>query len=219
MSGRRDLIQTLTENWWLLALCGVLEATVSVLYLVLQDQDGPVTFHGWRGVGTLLGKLIVAAGICTIAAGIWRSAKGRCWPLALNGLALGALGLISSDIHAFRGLKIHFATVALLFVVMAVSLGVLELTTARGLRRAGQAAHEWLLGLAGTGAVSFALAFLALGFSWIKIDLGWHFRSLPDFMWSKADFLWFGFYLGFSAICLLGLAWSLRSLGLRAGTS
>jgi uncharacterized membrane protein HdeD (DUF308 family) len=39
------LIQTLAKNWWLLALCGVLDAIISVIYLIMQDTDGPLTFH------------------------------------------------------------------------------------------------------------------------------------------------------------------------------
>jgi hypothetical protein len=36
------LIQTLTKNWWLLALCGVLDAIISVIYLITfsHSQSG-----------------------------------------------------------------------------------------------------------------------------------------------------------------------------------
>src|ERR1700683_5576855 len=125
------MIQTMIKNWWLLALCGVLEAIISVIYLIMRDTDGPVTLQAWHGAVVLLGKLALAAGACTIAAGIWRSAKGKCWLLVLNGLALCALGLICYKLTHYR---ISFLTVALLIILMALSVGIVELVTARALR-------------------------------------------------------------------------------------
>ena len=195
------MIQTLIKNWWLLALCGVLDAIISVIYLIMQDTDGSLTLRTYAVESTVvfLGKLALAAGVCTIAAGIWRSTKGKCWLLVLNGLALGALGLICYQLTHY---PISFRTIALLFIVMALSIGIFELVIARALRRQRHVTDEWLLGLAGAASVGFALAFFALAFRWIKLDPGSH-----------ADFLWFGSYFGFSAICMLGLALRLHSLG------
>ena len=194
------MIQTLIKNWWLLALCGVLDAVISVIYLIMQDTDGSLTLRTYTVESTvgLLGKLTLAAGACTIAAGIWKSTKGKCWLLVLNGLALGALGLICYQLTHYR---ISFRTIALLFVVMAMSIGIFELVIARVLRRQRHVADEWFLDLAGAASVGFALAFFALAFRWIKLDPGSH-----------ADFLWFGSYFGFSAICMLGLALRLHNL-------
>jgi uncharacterized membrane protein HdeD (DUF308 family) len=194
------LIQTLIKNWWLLALCGVLEAIISVIYLIMQDTDGPLIFHTWNGTVVFLGMLALAAGACTIAAGIWRSTKGKCWLLVLNGLALSALGLIFYKLTHYR---ISFRTVALLIILMAMSIGILEFVTARILRRQRHVADGWFLGLAGVASVGFALTFFALGFRWIKIEPGSHL-----------DLLWLGSYFGFSAICMLGLALRLHSQGL-----
>ena len=168
----------------------------------MQGPDGSLTLRKYALPGTVvfLGRLALAAGACTIAAGIWRSAKGKCWLLALNGLALGALGLMFNGVF---GPRIQFRTIVLLLVVMATSIGILELATARTLRRQGHVADEWLLGLAGAASVGFALVFLALGFRWIKLEPGSH-----------ADIVWVGSYFGFSAICMLGLALRLHSLGL-----
>jgi hypothetical protein len=96
------LIQTLIKNSWLLALCGVLDALLSVIYLIMQDSDGPLTFQSWNGMVVLLGKLALAAAACTIAAAVLRSTTGKCWLLVLNGLALGALGLIQYGFTRFR---------------------------------------------------------------------------------------------------------------------
>jgi uncharacterized membrane protein HdeD (DUF308 family) len=191
------VIQTLTKNWWLLVLCGVLDATISAIYLIMQDTDGPLTFHAWNRTIVFLGKLALAAGACTIAAGIWRSRKGKSWLLALNGLALCALGVISN----LTRYPISFRTVALLLVVMAMSIGILELETARAMRRQRPMANEWFLGWAGAASLGFALAFFALAFRWIKLDPGSH-----------SDLLWLGSYFGFSAICMLGLALRLHGV-------
>ena len=193
------MIQTLTKNWMLLALCGVIDAIISVLYLIMQQADGPLTFNAWNGTVVFLGKLALAAGACIIVAGIWRSATGKCWLLVLNGVALAALGLIQ---YALTRFPISFLTIALLIVLMAMSLGILELLTARTLRRQSRIADGWFLTLAGVASVGFALAFLALGFRWIEIEPGSH-----------SDLLWLGSYFGFSAVCLLGLALRLHSLG------
>ncbi len=194
------MIQTLMKNWLLLAVCGVVDATISVLYLVMRGTDGPLTFYSWRGTIGLLGKLALAAGACTIAAGLWRSAKGRCWLLVLNGLALSALGLIQ---YGFVRFRIRFLTVALLVIVMAMSLGILGWMIARGSWRRRHVADAWFAALAGSASFGFALTFLALGFQWIKIVPGAH-----------ADLLWLGLYFGFSAICMLGLALGLHRHGL-----
>jgi len=191
------LIQTLIKNWWLLALCGVLDAIFSATNLFMQDPDGSLTFRKYAVPATVvfLGKVALAAGVCTIAAGIWRSAKGKSWLLVLNGLALSALG----SIFTFWTGPLAFRTIALLLVVIAMSIGIFELVIARALRR--NVADEWFLGLAGAASFGFALAFFAFAFGWIKLEPRPH-----------ADFLWFGSYFGFSAICMLGLALRLNSL-------
>ena len=193
------MIQTLIKNWWLLASSAVLNAILSVIYLIMQDTDGPLTFHSWSGTVAFLGKLALAAAACTIAAGVLRSANGKCWLLVLNGLALGALGLIQ---YAFVRYRISFLTVALLVVLMALSVGILELVIARTLLRQRHIVGGWSLALAGVASVAFALAFLALGFRWIKLEPGSH-----------SDLLWLGSYFGFTATCMLWLALRLRSLG------
>jgi hypothetical protein len=196
------MIQTLIKNRWLLALCGILDAMYSAVNLFMQDADGSLTLrtHALKSTVMLLGQLALAAGACKIAAGLWRSSQGKSWFLALNGLALSALGLTLNGIFGFR---ISFRTIALLLVVMAMSSGIFELVIARALRRQRHIADEWFLGVAGAVSVIFALAFLALGFRWIELE--------PR---SHADFIWFGSYFGFAAICTVGLALRLHTLGL-----
>ena len=160
-------------------------------------------FHARREF-VFLGGLALAAGACTIVAGTWRSAKDKSWLLVLNGLALGALGLI---LMGASGSRTSFRTVAFLIILMAMSIAILELVTARTLRRQRHVAGGWFLGLAGVASVGFALGFFALGFGWVKVELE------PG---SLSHLLWVGSYFGFSAICMLGLALRLHSLGLSA---
>src|SRR5437762_12003831 len=94
---------------------------ISVIYLIMQDTDGPLTFHAWNGAVVFVGKLALAAGACAIAAGIWKPQR-KCWLLVLNGLALGTLGLIQ---YGFARFRINFLTIVLLFVLMALSAGIL----------------------------------------------------------------------------------------------
>jgi len=170
-----SMIKTLIKNWWLLAFCGVLDAMVSVVYFNHVGHG----FHGLKAV-VFLGEVTLAAGVCTIAAGIWSSRNRKSWLLMLNGLACSALGLI---LTFWKG-PLAFNTIALLIVVMAISFGIYELATARTLRR-----------LAGVVSVGFALVFLAFIFRWIELEPGSPGQTL----------LWLGSYFGFSAICMLGL--------------
>ena len=87
-----------------------------------------------------------------------------------------------------------FRTIALVIVIMAMSIGLYELATARTLR--GHLIDEWLLGAAGVVSVGFAVAFLAFVLRWIKLD------PSP----SAQTFYWLGSYFGFTAICMVGLA-------------
>jgi uncharacterized membrane protein HdeD (DUF308 family) len=178
-------MQTLIKSWWLLALCGVLDAIISVIDFD-HASDG---FHA-RSPVMQMGMLALAAGVCTIAAGVWSFRKGKSWLLVLNGLAFGAFGLIL----IFWTGPLAFRTIALLIVVMATSVGIYELATAGTLRRQRHVVDEWLLGAAGLASVGFALVFFAFVFGWIKLEPG-----------PSQTVLWLASYFGFSAICMLGL--------------
>ena len=196
------MVQTLIKNWWLLALCGVFDAILALMNLFMRGPDGTLALRTFVATDVAMDmcSLALAAGACTIAAGVWRSRDGKSWLLVLNGFALSAYGLIPL---IFWTRPLSFRLFALLLVVMAMSIGILELAAARTLW--GRVAEKWFLGLAGAASVGFALAFLALGFRWIKLEPG---------PLSHSAFLWIGSYFGFSAICMLGLALRLRSHGI-----
>jgi hypothetical protein len=143
-------------------------------------------------------RLAYAAGACSIAAGIWNSAKGKSWPLVLNGLALSAYGLIPLF---WRG-SLSFHLFACLLAVTALTTGLLSLTIARILRR--HRADEWFFRGAGLASVGFALALSALASGWIQLERRLFHPSL---------FLWFACYFGFSAICMRAIALRLRNIG------
>ena len=175
----------------LLGLCGILEAIISVTYLSLDSLHSTIV---------LLGKLAMAAGVLTVAVGVWRSVTGQCWLLALNGFALSGLGLIWYSLTRFR---ISLMTVALLVIMMALSIGVLELRIALAMQRQQHSINKWLLSLTETGSIGFALGFLALGLGWIKTEPG-----------SNLDLRWLGSYFAFSALWKLVLTLRLRPDGI-----
>ena len=194
---------TLVKNWWLLAVCAILDAIIAGLYLAMYDSgpDGLLTFKWVVGIQS---RLAMAAGVCTIAAGIGRPAQSKSWLLVLNGLALGAYGMIPL---LWKG-PLSFNVFALLLVVMAVSAAMLAWSIARAVPR--HVAADWFFGLAGATSAGFALAFLALVNRWIQLE------RRP---FHPALFLWLCAYFGFSAICMLGLAWRQRGLGASLSSS
>jgi uncharacterized membrane protein HdeD (DUF308 family) len=189
-------MQTLTKTWWLLALAGIFDAVYSVINVFMQRPDGSLALRTFVRRGTVfdMGMLALAAGACTIAAGLWISRNRKAWFFVLNGAALSTLGLI---FLFWRG-PLAFRTIALLLIVMAVSAGILALAAALNLR--GHVSDKWLLGLAGALAAAFALTFFVLGFGWIRL-------ARPELL-----NLWMGSFFAFSAICLLGLAVRLHNL-------
>ena len=199
--GRLAMTQSLVKSWWLLALCGVLYALFALLIVLMGMPNVSPNLHALihgRAAISQLGLLALAAGFCTIAASVWRSRKENSWLLALNGVACSSLGLLIT-LGATR--PITFRTIALVIVIMAISIGLYELATARTLR--GHLIGEWLLGAAGAVSVGFAAVFLGFMLHWIKLD------PSP----SAQTFNWLGSYFGFTAICMVGLA--LRPNGLR----
>jgi hypothetical protein len=174
---------------WLIVLAAILQATFAILNLFMRDPDSVVLRRFVTGNTTILQvQLALAAGLCTVAAGIWRSGRGKSWLLILNGLALSAYGLVPA-IWSDRPLSFR-PLFALLLAAMATTIGTLSLADARSLRGLG----EGLLGLAGTVAIGFALAFLALDLRWIAVEQ------------HGAFFLLLGSFFASSAICLIAAA-------------
>jgi len=187
--------QNLSERWSLLLLSGLFYATFSFMILCIWSPDGLTalrTFANSRSSIEQLGLVALAAGVCTVAAGIWNARKANSWLLMLNGLGCSALGILVS-LGSSR--PITFRSLAMVIAVMAVSIGVYELVIAQTLR--GHRVDEWLLAGAGVVSLGFAWVFLGFVFGWVRLAPG------PS---SPQTFHWLGSYFGFSAICMLGLA-------------
>jgi hypothetical protein len=186
--------QNLIKRWSLPVLCSLFYATFSFMILFILSPDGFRTLHPFahsRSSIERLGLVALAAGVCTLATGIWNAREANSWLLVLNGLACSALGIMVA-LGASR--PISFRSIALAIVVMAVSIGLYELVAAKTLR--GHRVDEWLLTAAGVVSVGFAGVFLGFVVGWIRLD------PSP----SAQTFHWLGGYCGFSSICMLGLA-------------
>ena len=137
-------------NRILFAICAILDIMIAAIYFLLYETgpDGPLPVHEWSSVVLLLNRVTLAAGACTIAAGLWRPAKNKSWLLILNGVGLSAYGVIPLF---WRG-PLGFNRLALLLIAMAITLGILALAIARSSRRSFTG--EWFFGLAGAGSLA-----------------------------------------------------------------
>jgi hypothetical protein len=173
------LFGALSKIWWLLALCGVVDAIIATLNLLMMDLD--------RSVGWDMSVLAIVAGACTIIAAVWNSGRGNSWLLSLHGLALGTFGLIGVS-PLVRG-PVSFRPISLLFVLMAVSVGAFAWRTARTLSTAGT--DRWFLIVSAMASICFAFSFIAVGFGWVRL-------TPPHSYW-----IWMSSYFGLCAIFLL----------------
>ena len=186
--------QNLIKRCSLPVLCSLFYATFSFMILFIWSPDGfrtLRTFAHSRSSIEQLGLVALAAGVCTVATGIWNAREVNSWLLVLSGLACSTLGIMVA-LGASR--PITFRSIALVIVVMAVSIGLYELVAAKTLR--GRRVDEWLLTAAGVVSVGFAGVFLGFVFGWIRLE------PSP----SAQTFHWLGFYFGFSSIGMLRLA-------------
>lgn len=181
----------LTKTWWLLALCGILDAVQAGLNLLMLSPDGSLSLRGFALPGAVwnMGILVLAAAACAIVVGLWSAGRDYSWLLSLHGLALGGFGLIAIS-PLVKG-PLSFRPVSLLFVVMTLSLAAFSLGTAQNPRSG--APQRWYLALASAAWSAFACSFFAVGFGWVR--LGRH-----------AYWVWMASYFAFCAIFMLGLA-------------
>lgn len=191
------IIRRLTQTWWLLALCGVLDLASAAMNLLMLNPDGSLAFRtfGAPGVVRDMSMLAVAAGACVIAAGLWNAGKDHSWLLSLHGLGLATFGLIGLS-PLIRG-PLSFRPVSLLFVLMAASLAAFAWRTAQTLRRG--AGERFLLSVMGAASMCFALSFFAVGFNWVRL-------GAPNSFW-----ILMSCYFAFCAIFMLWVARKLHS--------
>lgn len=181
------MARTFITRRWVLATCSLCEAVVAFVNLLMKDPAGsPLLSRLAIENGVVFqGKFALVAAVCLAAGVPWTSPKKNSWLLGLNAVALAGYGLIS--VFLSRG-RLAFFPVALLFMMMAASLGFYLLSISWPPKSGG---GEWLVRLAGVVLMGFAMAFLPLGLRWI----GFH--------GSGAYFIWASSFFGFSAVCVL----------------
>jgi uncharacterized membrane protein HdeD (DUF308 family) len=143
-----DLAETLSRNWWVLLLRGI----VAILFGVLSFMQP----------GISLASLVLLFGAYALADGVlgsWtaishRKDRENWWVLLLEGLlgiGVGALTLFSPGVTAL---------VLLFYIaIWAIATGVLEIVTAIRLRK--EIEGELMLVLAGLASVAFGVLLMA----------------------------------------------------------
>jgi uncharacterized membrane protein HdeD (DUF308 family) len=184
---------TLSKTWWLLALCGILDAMHASINLLMMKQPLIYRIFGSDSSAVQdMGLLALAAGAFAIAAGLWSAGKDHSWLLSLHGLALGAFGLIIVS-PLVKGGSLSFRPVSLLFAAMTASIGAFALEAARTQRRGSRG--RWFLVAAGAVSISFAFSFIGVGF---------FFRLEPQifFIWMSSCFVFCAAFMLWLAFCL-----------------
>ena len=178
------MIRTLTKTWWLLALCGILDAIQAAMNLLMTNLDGSLALRRFALGSTVwdLSVLAVAAGTCAIAVGLWSYGRDNSWMLSLHGLALSGFGLIGLS-PLVKG-PLSFRPVSLLFIVMSLSIGAFAFQIAKP--------------VASAASIAFAFSFLAVGFGFVKLG--------PQTFW-----IWMSSYFAFCAIFMMWLSMRLHS--------
>jgi uncharacterized membrane protein HdeD (DUF308 family) len=138
------MITAVAQNWWLLALRGVLAILFGIIAFV------------WPGITLLVLVLLFGAyalldGVFSIVAAFSdRASKQRWWVLLLEGLLGIAAGIIA---FLWPGMT-AFALVYLI-AAWAIITGVLEIAAAIRLRQ--EIEGEWLLALGGVASIIFGV--------------------------------------------------------------
>ena len=189
----------LSKAWWLLALCGILDAMHAAINLLMMNL--PLIFRSFGSPSVAvrdMGLLALSAGACAIAAALWSAGKDHSWLLSLHGLALAAFGAIPFS-PLIKG-PLSFRPVSLLFTVMAASIGAFALETLKAQRR--DTRGRWFLIAAGVASVVLACSFVAEGL----------LRLLPVRRLEPTIFFsWMSSHFALCAVFMLWLALRLHS--------
>ena len=199
------MFRALSKTWWLLALCGIIDAVSAVMNLLMINTDGWLRLRRLASLDQVWDMSILAllAGVCAIAAGLWNFRRGNSWLLSLHGIALGAFGLIGVS-PLVRG-PLSFRPISLLFVLMAVSVSAFAWRSAR--TPPSGVPDRWFLTVSGAVSFGFALSFIAVGFGWARL-------GPPHSFW-----IWMSSYFGLCAIFMLYVALRAHSQGVSQSNS
>jgi len=181
-------VDTLTRNWWLVALRGL----AALLFGVLTIFRPGVTL---AALILLFGGYAVASGILTIVAAIAnRHGEARWVPLLISGLLSVAVGVITFIMPGITAMVLLY-----LIAAWAIVTGIWEIVAAIRLRKI--ITGEWLLVLGGVLSVAFGLFLVAFpGAGALTVTL------------------WIGTYAIMLGIVSIALGFRLRSWGHEHGT-
>ncbi len=177
------MANTLTRNWWLVLLSGLIAVLFGLIAFVYPGMSLAILLAVF-GVYAVVGGLFVS-----IAAIRHRTEDSQWWLLLLVGLVAIAAGVITFFYP-------NLTALALLYIIAAWAIvtGILEIVAAIGLRR--EIDGEWLLLLAGIASVLFGVLAIiypsagVLGILWLlgiyaliygvlQIVLAFRVRNLP----------------------------------------
>src|SRR5215208_3677117 len=180
------MARSLSQNWWLVVLRGVL----AILFGILAFVWPGVT---WLTLIVMFGVYAIVDGIIAIVSGLSRSQETpRWWTFLIEGL----LG-IGAGIVALVWPEVTSLVLIYLIAGWAIITGILEIAAAIRLRN--EISNEWLLGLgglvsiglgillflqpaAGGLAIIWTIAAYALIFGVLLVILGFRLRNwkAPD---------------------------------------
>jgi uncharacterized membrane protein HdeD (DUF308 family) len=137
-------VDTLSRNWWLVVLRGVLGIAFGIITFVAPAIS-------LAALVLLFGAYAFADGVFAVASAVRRrGTTDRWWVLLLEGLVGIGAGLVTLFLPGITA-------IVLLYIIAgwAVATGILELVAAVRLRK--EIEHEWLLALSGIASVVFGV--------------------------------------------------------------
>jgi uncharacterized membrane protein HdeD (DUF308 family) len=176
-------VETLSENWWVVAirgLAGILFGVFTLLAPAISLAALVLVFGAWAFVDGVL---------AIVTAARRHGTSDRWWMLLLEGFAGVAIGLITLFVPGITALLLLY-----LIAARALITGVLQLVAAVRLRKA--VSGEWLLVLGGLASVAWGLLLIIF--------------PGPG---ALALVLWIGAFSFVFGALMLALAFRLRSLG------
>lgn len=176
-------LDTLSRNWWLVVLRGVLGIAFGIITVVAPAIS-------LTALVLLFGAYAFADGVLAIATAVRRRVTTeRWWILLLEGLVGIGAGLVTLFLPGITAL-------VLLYIIAgwAVATGILELVAAVRLRKAIK--HEWLLAIGGIASIAFGVLI-----------------ALFPGAGALALVIWIGAYAFVFGTLLVALGFRLRGLG------
>ena len=140
----RMTANTLSDNWWAVALRGLAALAFGVLTLTSPGIS-------LAALVLLFGAYAIADGVLAIVTAVRHRHTGeKWWVVALGGIAGIAAGIITFLIPAITALALVFVIAA-----RAIIVGVMEVAAAIRLRKVIKG--EWLMALGGVASIVFGV--------------------------------------------------------------